>query len=142
MNEGSLSIVSNKHIGHLVNEGESGLIESDDDLCLLPLPLEPHRDEVEFFLLAGYSLVDLFRLERFSSCLRSGIPLLALLALLLFENSGLLFNSTKFCFEYPKLVDGALTGQRSSCCCCCCCKLLLLENWGFWCGLLNCCWLL
>ena len=91
VNDGSRSILSRRQIGHLVKDGDNGLMASGEDLCLLLVPLPPLQEEEEFFLeLADESLADLFRFERFSSCLRSE---------LLFEKSEPFCSTTKFCFE-------------------------------------------
>lgn len=89
---------SSKHIGHLVKEGDSGLIVSEDDLCFLrePLPLpvffleldDEEEDE-------DRSFTGLLRFERFSSCLRSRL----LLSLLVKSVALVLWSSTRFCFE-------------------------------------------
>lgn len=83
MNDGSRSMLSKRHIGHFVKEGDSGLTVSGDDLSLLLLgPFNP-QDEFFLVLLVDGSLADLLRLDLFSSCLRSISSLLLSVLLLL-----------------------------------------------------------
>lgn len=70
-------MLSRRQIGHLVNDGDNGLMASEEVLYLL---LFPPQDEFFFEWAREESLADLLRFERFSSCLRS-----ELLLLLLFE---------------------------------------------------------
>lgn len=83
--EGSLSIQSNKQIGHFVNDGDNGRIASGACFGFLSAP--PPPQEAFFLELVDdeedddKSLADLLRFDLFSSCLRST------LLLLLFENS-------------------------------------------------------